>query len=661
MSEAALLSRESRVPRPASHAGKDPGVIVGSGPVGLRVAHELVAFDGATPVVVFGAEAWAPYNRVKLSSFLGSGRPDPVARDLRLPPPERVELRLGCVVRTLDLARREVTDAAGHVQGYRELVLATGSRPAIPGIPGTSLPGVFTFRDMDDAQRLCARRLRSRRTVVIGGGLLGLEAARAMRRFNTRLVVIEHEERLMPRQLDEVAAQHLLSHVWRSGVTVLLRERVAAILGAGRVESLLLRGGRSLACDTVIIATGIVPSIDLARDAGLRVGRGIQVDDRLRTSDPNVLAVGDCAEHRGKVYGLVAPGFEQAAVAAHGLAGGDARYVGSLAATRLKIVDLPVFSMGAVLRDAPRDARQHVHRDATGYRKLVTVGGRLVGAIAVGEWEPLGRVQEAIAARRALRPWHLLRFRWTGAPWPGAGSGNVSGWPAATVVCNCTGVTRGALAEAVAHGCASVESLAARTSASTVCGSCRPLLDQLCGAAPRAEPGSARWLGGLGLAAVALAALVAVSPPVLWPTTADLPWRWDQLWRDSSYKQASGYTLLALMAVLAFLSLRKRLPRLRLGDFGAWRAVHAAAGVGGLVALIAHTGGKLGHNLNLALALCVLGLALAGGLAGVLSARGARASVSQRGYLDRSLWTHILLLWPLPVLLTVHIVKAYYF
>ena len=274
---------------------------------------------------------------------------------------------------------------------------------------------------LSDAQRPFARRARSRRTVVLGGGLLGLEAARAMQRLNTQVWVIEHAPRLMANQLDDEGAALLQAQVEAAGIRVLTNARVKAVHGHGRVEGVALRGGERIDCDTVVVAAGIQPNVDLALASGLPAGRGIRVDDAVRTADPHIHAIGECAEHRGAVYGIVAPGFEQAAVAVHSLSGGRARYEGSLVATRLKVLDLPVFSMGQLgVAEGAGELRSASHGDAAGtsHRRTVTQRGRLVGALAVGACAEMSRLQEAVLARRRLMPWQLWRFRRSGSLWP---------------------------------------------------------------------------------------------------------------------------------------------------------------------------------------------------------------------------------------------------
>lgn len=653
--------RERAVPAAAS----EPVVIVGSGPAGVRVAQELQRRAPAMPAVLYGAERHEPYNRVRLSSFLaGELDWDALTRDFALPAQGSLEKRFGYAVASIDRKARAVWDEAGRLQPYRYLVLATGSTPYVPKIEGIALDGVYTFRDFDDAQRLLARRVRSRCAVVLGGGLLGLEAARAMRRFNTEVVVVEQERRLMPQQLDDEGAALLRAHVERLGIRVITGDGVRRLFGRVRVEAAHLRSGRWLDCDTVVVAAGIRPKIDLALRAGLAIGRGIRVDDQMRTADPNIFAVGECAEHRDVVYGLVAPGLEQAAVAASLIAGGEARYLGSTLATRLKVLDLPVFSIGRVREGDKLDlARMNTFRAANGaaYGKVVAERGRMIGAIAVGALPDVGRLQEAAARGRRVSAWQRWRFTRTGSLWPAQEMGNVAAWPDAVAVCNCTGVTRGELGRALASGCAGVEALAAATGASTVCGACRPLLAELAGATlPSAPARGSSMLLAAGAAAL-LFVLLALLFAIPYPDTVQLAWRWDFLWRESFWKQASGYTVLGLSLATLALSLRKRMPRLKWGDFAVWRVAHAVLALLVPGALAVHTGGRLGANLNLLLMLAFVGViglgAVAGGVVALEHRLGAGAARLRRAWT----WAHLLVFWPVPALLGMHVLKSYYF
>ncbi|HJX58170.1 MAG TPA: FAD-dependent oxidoreductase, partial [Thiobacillus sp.] len=353
----------------------DPVVIVGTGPVGIRVAEELLKREPARAIVLYGDEPWEPYQRVQLSALL-MGEIGWGAIDNRLPLPagHRVLQHHHCAVLAIDRENHCVRDARGRTQSYAKLILTTGSRPHVPTIPGIDRHGVYTFRNLNDVQLLMARSVRSRRTVVLGGGLLGIEAARALTRHSTSVAVVQHAPRLMNRQLDDAAAALLRRHVEAYGIEVILYDSVREVAGEAAVKSLRLMSGRSLDCDTLVVAAGIQPNTRLALDARLSVGRGIRVDDHMVTSDPDILAVGECAEHRGQVIGLVAPGFEQAAVAAHILSGGQARYAGSVAATHLKVVGLPVFSIGETGDDEnPAHHRMQTFQrpEASLYRKLI--------------------------------------------------------------------------------------------------------------------------------------------------------------------------------------------------------------------------------------------------------------------------------------------------
>ena len=635
-----------------------PTVIVGAGPVGQRLLAELRRHDSEREIVMFGDEPWAPYDRVQLSSWLaGKTVGNGAVRD-----DANLRVHLGMSITRIDRGNREITDIHGIACPYEKLVLATGSRARIPALPGIQLPGVFTFRNLSDAQSLMARSVRSRNMVVVGGGLLGLETARALSRFNTHVTIIEQSTHLMFNQLDGDCAGLLQQHIKALGIDVITNTHVKRILGETRMEGVLLSDGRFIECDTVVMAVGITPNVQLARDCGLQTGRGIRVNDRMQTSDTDIYAVGECAEHRNTVYGLVAPGFEQASVAAHVLSGRTAEYTGSMTATRLKVIGCPVMSAGVVETEWHRSALVYRDRRKNVMRKVLLDGNRLDAAMAVGNWDEFSRVQEGVRMRRRIRPWRALRFRLTGTLWSAEGEGGVASWPARATVCNCKGISRGALTRAVDQGCVDVECLASRTGASTVCGSCKPLLGQLLGAVDVAPVAAACTL--------TLAAIVVVMTTLLWLLPVSLPYgdtvqaslRIDDLWRNGLFKQISGFTLLGLSVLLALVSVRKRVRRLRWGSFDGWRVLHVLAGLLTVAVLVIHTGFRLGDNLNFYLMSVFAGLLLAGasasavvGLQHVLPLALARRSRAL------SIWTHVLLLWPLPALLGFHVLKTYWY
>src|SRR5688500_557385 len=286
-------------------------VIVGAGPVGIHLARELLQRDPQLSVVMYGGEAWEPYNRVLLSELLaGEIEWEAIANPPPVNPKTRVELRINNPITAIDRISRCVIDSVGNRQHYSELVLATGSSPYVPALDNAHVLGVYTYRNVDDAQVLMTNALQSRVTIVLGGGALGIEVARALKKQNpeTRLVLVHRGEYLMNRELDESAAQIVEKHIDEAGVEILLRETITKVVGNKEITGVLLASGKEIECDTLVLCTGIERNIKLARAAGLSVGRGIEVDDHMRTSDPSIYGVGECVEHRGEVYGLVAPG-----------------------------------------------------------------------------------------------------------------------------------------------------------------------------------------------------------------------------------------------------------------------------------------------------------------------------------------------------------------
>lgn len=638
-----------------------PVVIIGAGPVGQRVAAEFLqqSRHRSVQVFLFGDEPRELYDRVQLSGYLAGEIADV---NTALADDPRLVRHLGTRITAIDRRQRLVIDNAGRACPWSRLVLATGSHATLPPIPGIGLGHVYRFRDLNDAERLMARTVRSRHTVVIGGGLLGLEAARAMRRFNTRVTVIEQAAHLMFHQLDGDGAALLNTGMRQLGIEVITAARVRRLHGNAAVEAVELADGESLACDTVVIAAGITPNIELARDCGLYTRRGILVDDQLRSSDPYIFAAGECAEHRSRVYGLVAPGYEQAAVVAHVLARRSVSYTGSTTATRLKVAGCELFSAGEIQQECPRHTLEYLEGNGSVYRKLFLAGNRLEAAYALGAWPDASRIQEAVRQRRRLWPWQLKRFRLTGSPWPGDGEDGIAAWPATATVCNCSNVSRGTLTRAVDQGCRDLDSLCKATGAATVCGSCRPLLRQLLGAVEVEPVRAARFLTSAAVLAGLATLLFLLLPAIPYNRSVQATLQWDALWRDGLLKQFSGYTLLALSLSLGFLALPKRIRRIDWGDFAGWRAVHAGIGILAAVVLVAHTGLRLGSELNLLLMLTFLGVLLSGAL---LSAASGRQHALPLGFARRarrlSAWTHILLLWPLPALLGFHVLKSYWF
>src|SRR3954454_4067933 len=353
-----------------------------------RLVDELtkVAWGGYATAVI-GDEPRLAYNRVLLSSVLAG---ETTTQDIELRPASwwsarGVTLKYGCAATEIDVGRRELKIAGDESVAFSRLVLATGSAPLRLNVPGADLAGVHTFRDSRDVDLLLTLAAQKKRVAVVGGGLLGLEAAYGLARAGTQVTLIHLMDRLMERQLDAAAAELLKALVEGKGIKVLLNANTARLHGESVVEGIELTDGRRIDADAVIFAAGIRPNVALARAAGIRVNRGIVIDDQLQTDAADIFALGECAEHRGICYGLVEPAYEQARVLAQHLAGDKASYGGSVVATNLKVSGVAVFSAGDFI--AADGAETIVLNDARHgtYKKLVIVKGRLTGAVLVGD------------------------------------------------------------------------------------------------------------------------------------------------------------------------------------------------------------------------------------------------------------------------------------
>jgi nitrite reductase (NADH) large subunit len=412
-------------------------VIVGNGMAATRTLEELLRLaPDRLDITVLGAEPHPAYNRVMLSPVLAG---EQALADIELHPrawyeAAGVRLVTGCRVDAIDRARRELRTGDGRTLPYDRLLLATGSVPFIPPVPGHDRPGVRGYRDIADTEAMIEAARTGGDAVVVGGGLLGLEAAWGLARRGLRVRVVHLGPHLMDRQLDAVAAAHLQAHLARHGISVLTQAHTEAFLGdgpdpaaPGPVRAVRLKDGRTLRADLVVVAAGIRPETSLARAAGLWVDRGIVVHDTLQSvTDPRIWAVGECAAHRGVTYGLVAPLYEQARVAATHLAGlGTGRYRGSRVSARLKVTGIEVFSAGEV-DPGPQDETLTVHDPAAGvYRRLLLRDGRLVGACLYGDTDGAEDCLALLGAPLDARQRATLPFLPLGAPPPGRATPNL--------------------------------------------------------------------------------------------------------------------------------------------------------------------------------------------------------------------------------------------
>ena len=478
-------------------------VLVGNGMAGMRTIEELLEIAPELyDITVFGAEPCGNYNRILLSPVLAGEKrfEDIMLNDEAWYAARGITLHKGKTVTRIDRKRRIVHADDGTSAAYDRLLLATGSNPFILPIPGKDLPGVLTFRDIKDVDAMVAAAGSYRHAVVIGGGLLGLEAANGLKQRGMNVTVVHLVQTLMERQLDDTAGALLQKSLAARGIEFLLGAETAEIVGKQRVQGVRFKDGRELTADLVVMAIGIRPNADLARASGLQCDRGVLVNDTLQTFDPSIYAVGECVQHRGKAYGLVAPLFDQAKVCANHLArAGYKRYSGSQVSTRLKVTGVDVFSAGDFNGDAT--TQEIVLRDAGRgvYKKLVLKDNRVHGAVMIGDtvdgawYFQLLRDGQDVADIRDK----LLHGR---AHLGDAGRNGRDATASMTddmEVCGCNGVCKGTIVKAIVDKkLFTLEDVRAHTKASSSCGSCTGLVEQLLAAtlggdysaAPKAKP-----------------------------------------------------------------------------------------------------------------------------------------------------------------------------
>jgi nitrite reductase (NADH) large subunit len=463
--------------------GRERLIVIGNGMAGGRVVEEILGRGGGErfAITVFGAERHGSYNRVLLSSVL-AGSQD--SREILLNPLEWYEengvaLHAGVPVCGIDRPARTVTTAEGAPYPYDKLIIATGSRPFLPpvqglhGHDGALKPGVFAFRTIDDCEAMLGWGRDARRAVVVGGGLLGLEAARGLRERGLEVEIVHRASRLMNLQLDPEAAAMLCKHVERLGIGVRLEASTTRVLGDAAPEGLELADGTRLACDMVVFATGIRPNVELTARAGFVVERGIVVDDAMRAVDcEGVYAVGECAQHRGEVYGLAAPIWQQTAVLADRISGADPRaeYRGSKLVTKLKVSGVELATMGVVGPEREDDEVVRFSELGRGvYKTAIVRDGRLVGATLLGDLARAPFLTHALDHGTVLPQERAALLFDFGGPSAQLGAAEL---PDDAQICNCNGVSKGDIRACVLAGKRSLREVAATTRASTGCGSC---------------------------------------------------------------------------------------------------------------------------------------------------------------------------------------------
>jgi nitrite reductase (NADH) large subunit len=459
-------------------------VVIGNGMVGAKTVEEILARDRSRfRITMFGEEPYGNYNRILLSNVLNGAQDEKEIFINTLSWYERndILLRAGVKAIAIDRERKTVRGEDGSEDPYDKLILATGSRPFVPPMEGADREGVFLFRTIDDCRRIASYAENCRRAVVIGGGLLGLEAARGLLTHGVDVTIVEVAPHLMVQQLDADGGAILRRAMEAMGVASLLGKKTAALLGDGRVSALRFEDGETLETDMVVISCGIRPNSEIARACGLTVERAVVTDDRMRTSDPDIFAVGECAQHRGRVYGLVAPLYEQAQVLADALTGTvpDSEYRGSKLATKLKVMGVDLVSMGRVsdVREGD-EIVQYAEAEKGVYKKLVLRDNKIAAGCLLGDTDNNGALMD-LFVRDAEAPERRASLLF---PSHADGAPDVMNIPNEALICSCHQVRKKGILEAIGNGYCSINTLGGCTKAGTGCGGCKPILQDLLGA-----------------------------------------------------------------------------------------------------------------------------------------------------------------------------------
>lgn len=465
---------------------KERLIIVGNGMAGMKALEELLMREpDKYDITVFGDEPHVNYNRIMLSPVLAGEKcfEDIIINDRKWYEDSNITLYTSEKIIGIRRSEKIVVSEKGRELPYDVLWLATGSKPILLPLPGNDLPGVLTFRDMSDVNQMLAASKEYSDAVVIGGGLLGLEAAHGLNLNGMNVTILHKADWLMERQLDESAGYLLKRELEERGMKIFIGADTKSILGNGRVESVKLADGTEIKADLVVMAVGIYPNTELAKKAELECGRGIKVSDTLQTSDPSIYAIGECAEHRGVTYGLVSPLYEMGRVLAANMSGAENKYKGSVTFTKLKVSGVDVFSAGSI-EEGP-EVEDLVFRDAREgrYKRLIVSEGKLVGAVLYGDVDDGPWYFQLIKDRNKIDDIreHIIFGQSLAV---GADSTDplaaVSALADNAEICGCNGVCKGEIVNSIKkNGLSSVEDVRSYTKASASCGSCTGLVQQI--------------------------------------------------------------------------------------------------------------------------------------------------------------------------------------
>jgi nitrite reductase (NADH) large subunit len=461
--------------------GKKKLVLVGNGMAGVRCIEEILKLDpSGFEITIFGSEPHVNYNRILLSSILQGGTSfgDITLHDREWYERHHIHLYTGETVVEIDQHSQFVKTDQHRIVSYDQLIIATGSVPFSLPIPGADKQGVVTFRTIEDCQKIMEISKRSKNAVVIGGGVLGLEAAKGLLNLGMTVNVVHIGRYLMERQLDETAATMLQKELERQGMKFLLEKETKEIIGGTKANGIRFKDGTEVDADLVVMAAGVRPNVQLAKKNGIETNRAILVNDYMETSVPNIYAVGECVEHRGMIYGLVQPLYEQGKALAQRICGNEGLgYQGSVLSTQLKISGVDLFSVGIIHdKDSSTQSIKIYDEMERVYKKVVFQDHKIIGAVLYGETKERTKLQDMILKHQDVSDVEKVSL----FPQVKDGGFSIASFPVSKIICNCNSVTKGTILEAIQReGLTTVEEIKHCTKASSSCGGCKPLVSDL--------------------------------------------------------------------------------------------------------------------------------------------------------------------------------------
>ncbi len=645
--------------------GKVPRVvIIGNGMVCMHFLRKCIQYNlnKEFKLLVIGEEVQPAYDRIHLTDlFQLKDEKELWLEDFDWYATHQIALVTREQVVHINKDKNIIGTSSGREIEYNYLIFATGAYPFVPPVRGKKHEGVFTYRNISDLISIKNYSQNCSKIMVIGGGFLGIEIAKTMLDLGKDVTIVCNANNLMARQLSDEPAEILKNLILAEGVHILFKKRITHIRRNGSLVA-KFSDGSTLPSDVIIFTAGIRPRDELAKLAALdcHIEGGIKVNDNLETSSSNIFAMGDCVVHNNTRYGLASPGYQMADVIISQLRGKKAKFQGADQSTTLKFFGIELAMYGDFLSDSTH----LIWKTETQYRRLVTEKGKLIGVLSIGPWKELGEIQAYINTKTTLKPKEIKNFQSMGSLQLGKDK-SVQNWAANAVVCSCRGVTKGEICSLIEKGVCDFKDISSQTSASTVCGTCKPLIEELIDPSSTAVPEKASWklLAFLSGFSLVFSILYFLLPELPFSESVQTElFKLEAYWKETEWKQISGFSLLGTILVSLFMSLRKRLQWFKKFKFQILRAIHALLALIAIAVFALHSGLRFGTGLNMFLNVLFVLSCVAGAFSGLSVAfESYKTSPFSKSLKGSVVLVHILGTWMFPAMLVFHILTSYYY